>query len=369
VEVLCHGDRDQALAQIHKRPQLQGAFAAYLDRFGDRCLEELKLESPTLADDPLPLLRAIGQLARGLALGEAVETLAAAQVRRDAESQASDALRGRPLRKIVFNWILRRTRRHVRDRENLRFERTRVFGRVRRLFVEIGRRLFAEGLLDDPRDVFYLDLEEVLGFVEGTITCPDLQGLAATRKTEFQRYRSLSPPASRCETRGAVHVGNDFSSTRTAAAAHKDRSGDQTVLQGTGCCRGVVRGPVRIVRDPRDVTLGAGQILVAEQTDPGWVLLFPAAAGVLIQRGSLLSHSAVLARELGIPTIVAIAGLMSRLQDGDRVEMDGTTGTVRVVEPVAVAFSRRAAESSRIGKPTQASCASSSLKFGVRSGG
>jgi pyruvate,water dikinase len=335
---LCEGSAEEALARIAEIPELEREFQSYLEHSGDRCLEELKLESPTLADDPLPLVRAIGRLAMRLGDGDAFN--ADRSQNSDAQQRVARALRGHPLRRLVFRRIVRRARRHVRDREALRFERTRVFGRVRRIVVEIGRRLVAEGSLDDARDVFYLELHEVLGFAEGTISCPDLRALTSVRKAEFARYREAAPPAGRCETRGAVHVGNDFLGG-PSPRSRDTRGSDGTLLEGIGCCRGVVRGRVRVVRDPRSVTIAAGEILVAEQTDPGWVMLFPAAAGVLVERGSLLSHSAVLARELGIPTIVAIADLTSRLSDGDYVEVDGTSGTVRILRRAAVASSRR----------------------------
>ncbi len=71
---------------------------------------------------------------------------------------------------------------------------------------------------------------------------------------------------------------------------------------------------------------------MAERTDPGWILLFPAAAAILVERGSLLSHSAIVARELGIPAIVSIPEVTSRLTDGEWVEMDGSSGVVRLIE-------------------------------------
>jgi pyruvate,water dikinase len=83
------------------------------------------------------------------------------------------------------------------------------------------------------------------------------------------------------------------------------------------------------VHDPAHASGLAGHILVAERTDPGWTLLFPAALGLLVQRGSLLSHSAIVARELALPCIVGIPGLLDTLEDGETVEMDGTTGLVR----------------------------------------
>jgi pyruvate,water dikinase len=99
----------------------------------------------------------------------------------------------------------------------------------------------------------------------------------------------------------------------------------------------VVRAPVRVVRDPRAAGGLEGRILVAERTDPGWTLLFPAVRGLLVQRGSLLSHSAIVAREMGLPCVVGIAGLLDTLRDGETVEMDGTTGVVRRLEAGAAA--------------------------------
>ena len=88
------------------------------------------------------------------------------------------------------------------------------------------------------------------------------------------------------------------------------------------------QGKVRVVRDPKNAKIEQGEILVAEFTDPGWIMLFPAASGILVERGSLLSHSAIVSRELGIPAVVGITGLIDSLNDGDVVEFDGTTGDV-----------------------------------------
>src|SRR5205807_2479180 len=97
----------------------------------------------------------------------------------------------RGLRGIVFRWVLRQARDRVRDRENLRFERTRLFGRVRRIFVEIGRRFHADGVLDEPRDIFHLTLDEALGFCDGTSATTDLRGLVVLRRAEFERWKAM----------------------------------------------------------------------------------------------------------------------------------------------------------------------------------
>jgi len=304
-------------------PEFRARYEAYLEKFGDRCLEELKLESRTLHDEPLTLLRSIGQYARRFGVaGLAATGDAETGLRSAAEARVQAGLRGRPLRRALFAWVLRHARARVRDRENLRFERTRLFGRARRLMLEFGRRLHAAGRLAEPRDVFFLTVEEVLGFVEGSTATTDLGGLAALRQREFAAFRARSP-ADRFATRGAVHLGNPFRAEVPGVAPEGD------VLRGTGCCPGVVRGRVRVIADPRQAAIEPGEILVALRTDPGWIMLFPAAAGLLVEHGSLLSHSAIVARELGLPAIVAVKGVTAWLRTGDWVEMDGASGVIR----------------------------------------
>jgi pyruvate,water dikinase len=324
VDALCARDLARIEQVMEIVPEFRKQYREYLEKFGDRCLEELKLESATLFDDPLTLLRSIGQLARRLADGTAPPMISQeAEIRHRAEERVRVALRLHPLRRLVFGWVLKNARARVRDRENLRFERTRLFGRVRQILIELGRKFHAVDLLEQPRDVFYLEVEECLGFVDGTGTTTDLKGLASLRKAEFERWRQLPPPAERFETHGMISQGNTY---QGRAKALESPTGD--TLKGLGCCPGVVRGPVRVITDPRNTTLKMGDILVAERTDPGWIMLFPSASGLLVERGSLLSHSAIVAREMGIPAIVSLTGVTRWLKDGDMVELDGATGVV-----------------------------------------
>ncbi len=388
-ELLRSGSAGAVKGAIIRRPAFAARYESYLDKFGDRCLEELKLESPTLRDDPTPLHRAIGRLActgektcpQMTQMGaDIIDRREKAAVESETEEDlrakdwaanemaanrfgtaltnphpqydsspisgpfphlpsshigrraASSADRVPPVHRPLFNWVLRNARNRVRDRENLRFERTRLFGRVRQIFVEIGKRFAADSVILFPQDIFYLEVDEVLGFIKGTSTCTALRSLVAVRRAEFDGYRKLEPPADRFETRGAVYVGNTFRAHgRAAAPAAED--GNPAIMRGLPCCPGVVRARVRLILDPRDAEISPGSILAAERTDPGWVILFPAAAGLLVERGSLLSHSAIVAREMGIPAIVSIPGLIRRVADGDLVEMDGSTGVIRILKP------------------------------------
>lgn len=326
VALLCTGTRVEIERWLQTAPEFAQLYRAYLDKFGDRCLEELKLESLTLHDDPTPLLLSIGQYARRFGATGSTDTGIEKRLRAEAELRVGAALQPSPFKRIIFRWVLKHTRARVRDRENLRFERTRLFGRVRRIFLEIGKRLHAEGRLNEPRDVFYLSTDELLGFIEGTAISTRLREAAQLRQKEFADYRTGTPPSNRFSTHGAVPLGNAFRSAQPAFTP----SGDS--LKGTGCCPGIVRAKARVILDPRSAVIEAGEILVAPRTDPGWIMLFPSAAGVLVEHGSLLSHSAIVAREMGIPAIVSIEGITQWARTGDLLEMDGTTGIVRKVD-------------------------------------
>jgi len=322
------GSRREALAALSRHPDLERQFSEYLDHFGDRCLEELKLESPTLRDEPLVLLRSIAS----------ASTCSFAVRRPDGEPRSTSerrvrsALAWRPIRRLIFGWVLSNARDRVRDRENLRFERTRVFGRARAIFVELGKRLYADQALDHPRDVFYLEVDEVLGWVDGTATCADLRSLASVRRAELNRHRAELAPMDRFETRGAVHADGALGQRARRFETPSTDLGDDC-RQGLACSPGVVMGRARVVVDPRGAVVLPGEILVAERTDPGWVVLFASASGLVVERGSVLSHAAIVAREMAIPAVTSIPGLMNWLETGDIVEVDGRTGIVRRVAP------------------------------------
>jgi pyruvate,water dikinase len=301
-------------------PEFAAAYHAYLARFGERCLAELKLESATLVDDPRPLLHAVAQLAQH-PLSE--PSAGPPPARTAAEAHMAQQLAGKPLRRALFRWVLHHARRHVVARENLRFARTRVFGRARQILRALGVRLAAAGALNQANDVFYLTVEEVCGWVEGTTVGVNLAGLVELRRQEFDAWALQPPLPARFATWGALYEGNRF-----AAEGHAPPLPEGDQLVGLGAAPGRVSGRVRRVRDPLTAQLAPGDIIVAEHTDPSWILVLPLAGGLVVERGSLLSHAAIVARELGIPAVVAAAGALEWLTEGELVEVDGGAGTV-----------------------------------------
>ncbi len=301
---------------VAENEQLSRAFEAYIERFGDRCTEELKLESVTLDEDPSALLAAIAASSRRPA--------------RQGHQPVSDAhdfdtvAAGKPLRR----WIARRfvgwAKARVRDRENLRFERTRIFGRARKVFLAMGRELAALGQLRDARDVFYLTVDELLGAIEGYTATQNLQPLADLRRSEMDASATRPDPPERMTVSGAaINVAAEIGSETEA-----EEAGSETRRTGTACSAGTVTATARVIRDPSKESLQSGDILVARHTDPGWIAVFSNASAIVVERGSLLSHSAIVAREMGIPCVVALKGATAWIRDGETVTVDGTSGEV-----------------------------------------
>ncbi len=305
--------------------ELKRQIDGYLADFGERCVGELKLETVSYTQDPSRFIQLLQSYVKGGMDRNAVSNEVEERLRADAEAVIDERLKGKALRRWAFGWLLRQTRTLVSARENLRYERTRAFGMVRRLMMQLGNALSDDGLIHEPRDVFYLTMDELSAYIDGRAVSAGLKPLIALRREEFAGYQASEVPPERFATYGVVYAQDRHS----AATAEAPLAGD---LKGIGCCPGRVRAKVRVVLDPLETGALAGDILVTRSTDPGWTTLFPSASGILVERGSLLSHSAIVSREMGKPCIVGITGLLKVLKTGDWVEMDGSTGVIKRIE-------------------------------------
>lgn len=296
----------------------------YLQRFGDRCVGELKLETISFKQDPSLFVATLKSFIKQNVTTQSTASTVDMDLRRAAEAEVKKHLKN-PFKRRKFNKILKKTRYFVSNRENLRYERTRVFGITREIFTAIGKQFEHHNVLTHHRDIFYLTKTEIFAFIDGTAVTQNLKKLVEIRQTEFNAYKDQPAPADRITTFETVHIGNDFFNTSSEIEA-------ETNLHGLGCCPGIVRAKVRIVNHPGEVESLNGDILVTSSTDPGWVTLFPTASAILVERGSLLSHSAIVSREMGIPCIVGITGLLKQLKTGDEIEMNGSTGTIKRIK-------------------------------------
>ncbi|MFF4407424.1 phosphoenolpyruvate synthase [Streptomyces sp. NPDC001404] len=295
------------------RTEFLAALEEYVAAYGYRSLDELKLEVPDLREDPSTLFAMVRT-----ALSEVD-----ADPGQKADAYLDAHLRGP--RRLVYDVVRRKAQSSLYNRERLRFCRTRAFGSAKRMLRAMGRDLARTKALDHWNDVFFLRLDEVRGAYEGTTGHTGLRSLVELRKRQQAESEKLSAP-SRFRTRGAPYGRGNLE-----RAGFTDgplaRTGVQE-LRGTPCCPGIVEARAVVTDTPVDVD---GGVLVTYRTDPGWVAALPSASALVIERGSPLTHVAIVARELGIPTVVQVKGLMRELETGMRVRVDGATGSVRIL--------------------------------------
>lgn len=314
--------KDRAIWQrIHDEPEfavLKQALDRHVQDFGDRSMEELKLEVPSFREAPERLLDLIRDRLAGTITVEDMEDQAM-RARRDSELAMQRSVRN-PIKRSVLQFVLWQARRSLGNRESMRLARGRLYGGVRQLFQRIGKLLEEKGLLGTPRDVFYLTVSEIADFIHGAAVTQDLRAIVALRRAEYAAHRTHEPPG-RFQTYGLAYLG-------VPSVAVAGAPGSNTA-QGIGCASGVVTGVARVILEPGTARIEAGDIIVARSTDPAWVYLMTACKGIVVERGSVLSHTAIIGRELGIPTIVGVPKATTRIPDRATVTIDGQTGQIR----------------------------------------
>ncbi len=322
IPIFCERSLNEIQSVIEELPEFKTAYDTFLAKFGNHSFGDLKLENPMLLENPLPLFQTIGKIANRKKTME--NTHPPATIRINAEKVLQETLASHKFKYIILRWILKNTRARYQARQNIHFRLCSLYGWLRQILITIGFQFQKSHLLSDAKDIFYLSIEEILGYIEGTATTTSLSHLVALRKEEFKKYTEAPAPPNEFETIGTVYQ----SALQTTVS--QDNGPPDNKIQGTGCSPGIVRGKIRFIHNhSSQINFSTGEILVAEHCDPGMIMLYPAVSGLLFERGSMLSHAAIISRELGIPTIVSIPGITHWLQEGDWIEMDGTTGWIK----------------------------------------
>ncbi len=296
----------------------------HLHYYGDRGLQELKLEQPSLRDTPWVLFRMIKNYTQQSVTVESVRAHEL-DVRHQADKVLAEKMAGKKWQMNVLNFLLTRLRRMIRHRENSRYCRSELYGVSKNIFKGIAANFVRTGVLKTDDDIFHLTQEEVFGYIDGTGVTENLQALADLRRTEFNEHLKNELPE-QITTLGSVRA-NPFGSVQEIVVDN------DAMLKGLGSSAGKVRGTARVVLDPNTVTdIASDMILIARETDPGWLFLMLASKGMVVERGSMLSHTAITGRKFGIPTIVALPNATLRIPDGAKIEIDGSTGLVTLLD-------------------------------------
>ncbi len=281
----------------------------FIQNYGDRTIGELKLETITMRLEPTIFYSYLKNLLGYQPTGNQDNVLST-----KARTELNEKLSGKNFHtKYLIFKRLKKLQESIRRRESLRLDRTKLFGMYRSLYRSYGSYLVDSNMIDSVEDIFYLEEKEI---VQGTNA--SYREIIAARRKRFERYESIASQSRIIEPYPPVH--------------HSDDMEENDIINGQGCNPGEATGEVIIITNPTDNLDVKDKIIVAQRTDPGWCALFPACRGVIIEKGSMLSHSVILLRELNIPTIINVKNACKRLNNGQKITMDCTTGLIQIIE-------------------------------------
>jgi rifampicin phosphotransferase len=293
--------------------------AAFVEAHGARGPDEWELASPTWGTNPEIALAAVERLRKAPAPRDPV----AASRRLAAErARVNDEVRrqlARPIRPI-FDRLASAAALYAEGRERAKAVFIDANYPIRCALFELAARTRERGGPEQRCDFFLITADELVDFVADPTP---FSSVIDERRRQRDYLQARQPPF--------VFEGELPDPATWPLRSAPAPTAPAVTLTGQGVCGGTARGTVRIIRDPAAPgELEPGDILVAPITDPAWTPLFLAVAGVVVEVGAQQSHAAIVARELGIPAIVGVAGATTRLTDGQLIEIDGATGTVTV---------------------------------------
>ncbi|MFF2243844.1 PEP/pyruvate-binding domain-containing protein [Arthrobacter sp. NPDC058130] len=326
---------DQTLWQ-----QWRTRFQVHLDRFG-HAVFNLDFLSPVPADDPSSLLETVKFYLRGQG-NDPHERQRLSAARREDQTDQAIARLG-PKRRAAFVRLLRWAQSAAPIREDALADVGLAWPLLRRMLLELGKRLVGSGVIAQPADVFWLREQELRSAVEFGLAAPgEPVAVAITgadrpvradavedRKMLWRGQAKAAAPQLLPESRWMERA---FGSMMPAGS--QDQPGD--IIKGVGASSGRVTAPARVLRGPQDFALMVpGDVLVARITTPAWTSLFAMASAVVTDVGGPLSHSSIVAREYGIPAVLGTGVATQRLTSGERIRVDGDAGTVTIEQPAA----------------------------------
>ncbi|MEV4764550.1 rifamycin-inactivating phosphotransferase [Micromonospora chokoriensis] len=311
---------------LDELPKLPGgatardAIAAYLDRYGMRCVGEIDITRPRWSERPSTLVPVIldnvrlfepGAARRRFEQGQqqarekAQEVLTRLRALPDGEQKADETER-----------MIDRVRTFVGYREYPKYGIVSRYFVYKQALLDEADRLVRAGVLTEREDVFYLTFQEFHEVVRSHQVDDEL---IRQRTDAYRSYQALTPPRVMTSD-GEVLTG-----------AYRRDDVPTGALIGVPVSAGTVEGRARVILDMAQADLEAGDILVTAHTDPSWTPLFVGIAGLVTEVGGLMTHGAVIAREYGLPAVVSVLDATRLIRDGQRIRVHGSDGYVEIL--------------------------------------
>lgn len=284
----------------------------YIQKYGERSDEgELKIETVNYREDPTKFMDVL----------RSNVSVPQYTIESKDKFQYLDVLKkayaSNPIKLFLLKTGVQFTIKRVRDRENFRFIRTKTFDIVRQIYREIDRKLVQEGTILASGDSLYLHFDELM---HPDQHASQYKAYIHKRKETYATYQNVAHSIRYHEVNNELYP------------IHEKQSVSKNGLGGVACSSGITEGEVVLVtpENIHEVDI-SGKILVAPFFEPGWVGLFSRAEGIISERGSLLSHTSILCREMGIPAIIGAKNSTKNLSNGEKIKMNGATGSIEKI--------------------------------------
>lgn len=297
----------------------------FLRRFGSRGPNEWELRSPTWGTAPQIPLAAIDRMRLAPEHESPQARFEARHLEREAATEkVRTAIAADAEASATFEAGLRVAHLYSAGRERTKTTIIKIVHEMRLAVREVGRRMVERGHLDRVEQVFQLVDLELDPFLEQP---QEYRDLLRDREAYYLSLWDYEPPF---VSHGSPPSVTEWAKRGSSSAA---RLGPGARLTGIPGCPGLATGRARIILDPADpAALQPGDVLVAPITDPAWTPLFVPAAAVVVDVGAQVSHAVIVSRELGLPCVVSVTGATVQIPDGALIEVDGTAGTVTILE-------------------------------------
>ena len=323
IEYLKHAANDTFLEDLRSVPGGEDVLPVFLDffeRYGMRGTGEIDVTRPRWREAPTQLVPAILSHVKGVRPGQhRLDFLAGKEEAALAAEKLLDRLRKTPRGFFKARRMQRLIKVHrslIGIREHPKYFIVQNLDMIKQAILQESDKLVTAGIFEHPEEVFWLTLQEIKEMIE---TQQVDRNIITMRKEKFQHDEKLTPPR-------AITSEGEIITAKPGAQVPPG------ALAGSPVSAGTVEGRARVILKLEEAKMDKGDILVAPYTDPAWTPLFPLAAGLVTEVGGLMTHGAVVAREYGIPAVVGVDQATRKIQDGQKIRVDGTQGCVEILE-------------------------------------
>lgn len=288
LELINEMNNEKLNTYILKNDSLNKLLEDYFSVYGGRFANELKLESPDVEENIVDFFKVLKNYS----------SLEIKNLKKENKE----------------SYAIKKFKKYAAQREEFRLLRSNAFSIVRKIFNRIGQIYLEENKIEKQKDIFFLKINEIF------LNKIDYKDLIKERKDQYEEFKNKEIP----DFFGVVDGEQP--------KALNEQDSEKEKLGGRGCTKGEIQGRIRVFKDyylPEKIDF---EIAVAKNTDPGWTPLLGLCKGLIIENGGILSHAAIVSRELGIPTIIGVKNATKILKSGETLKINGANGNIEIIK-------------------------------------